>query len=56
MKKFIFCAVGRPNFKIDMNQVTNLKSLDFTWKKNSKFTGNFEKFLIPTFLKPFILW
>ena len=24
---------GRPNLRIDMNQVTNLKSLDFTWKK-----------------------
>ena len=24
---------GRPNLRIDMNQVANLKSLGFTWKK-----------------------
>ena len=24
---------GRPNLSINMNQVTNLKSLGFTWKK-----------------------
>ena len=27
---------GRPNLRTDMNQVTNLKSLDFTWKKVAK--------------------
>ena len=29
----------RPNLKIDMNQVTNLKSLGFTWKKKSNLQG-----------------
>ena len=24
---------GRPNLRIDINQVTNLKSLGFTWRK-----------------------
>ena len=33
-----------PNLRIDMSQVTNLKSLGFTWK-NSKCTLSFYKFL-----------
>ena len=24
---------GRPNLRVNMNQVTNIKSLRFTWKK-----------------------
>ena len=26
-------SAGKPNLRTDMNQVTNLKSLGFTWKK-----------------------
>ena len=32
---------GRSNLRNDMKQVTNLKSLGFTWGRIAKITGNF---------------
>ena len=40
---------GRPNVKIDMNQVTNLKSLGFTWKKKANLLGVSTSFWSPCF-------
>ena len=34
---------GRPNLRIDMNQVTNLKSLASTWKKIANLVGVFSE-------------
>ena len=48
-------SYGRPNLRIDMNQVTYLKSLDFTWRKEQIY-GILHKFLISIFLQSFILW
>ena len=36
---------GRPNLRIDMNQVANLKSLGFTWKKIANLLGISTSFL-----------
>ena len=45
---------GRPNLRINMNQVTNLESLDFTWKKIASLLGVSTIFLTPYFCnRPF---
>ena len=36
---------GRPDLTTDMNQVTNLESLDFTWKKIANLLGVSTSFL-----------
>ena len=36
---------GRPDLTTDMNQVTNLESLDFTWKKIANLPGVSTNFL-----------
>ena len=37
---------GRPNLRNDMNQVTNLKSLGFTWKRIVNLLGVFPNFVL----------
>ena len=45
---------GRPNLRIDINQVTNLKSLGFTWKKLVNLLEVFTSFWSPYFCnRPF---
>ena len=43
---------GRSNLRNGMDQVTNLKSVDFTRKKIANLLG----VLIPIFLQPYVLW
>ena len=45
---------GRQNFRIDMNQVRNLKSLGFTWKKKANLFRVSPSFWFPCFCnRPF---
>ena len=37
---------GRPNLRNDLNQITNLKSLGFTWKSIANLMGVFPEFLL----------
>ena len=37
---------GRPNLRINMNQVTNLKSLGFKWKKIASLLGVFPEVVL----------
>ena len=48
------CSHRRPNLIIDMNHVTNLKSLGLHGK-NDKYTESLHKFLIPIFLLSSVL-
>ena len=43
---------GRSNLRNGMDQVTNLKSVDFIRKKIANLLG----VLIPIFLQPYVLW